>query len=94
MKDETRIKNIYKNERLIKKNLLMTESQMVNSWQKKMKSLSPNQFENQEPMKDREAMSDYDSDGPDTICQKIAISINKKTIKIAISWEEKKPKLK
>jgi len=50
-----------------------------------MKSLSPNQFENQEPMKDREAMSDYDSDGPDTICQKIAISINKKTIKIANS---------
>jgi len=67
---------------------------MVNSWQKKMKSLSPNQFENQEPMKDREAMSDYDSDRPDTIRQKIAMSINKKTIKIANSWEEKKPKLK
>lgn len=59
-----------------------------------MKSLSPNQFENQEPMKDREAMSDYDSDRPDTIRQKIAMSINKKTIKIANSWEEKKPKLK
>jgi hypothetical protein len=50
-----------------------------------MKSLSPNQFENQEPMKDREAMSDYNSDGPDTICQKIAMSTNKKTIKIANS---------
>jgi hypothetical protein len=50
-----------------------------------MKSLSPSQFENPEPMKDREAMSDYDSDGPDTIRQKIAMSTNKKTIKIANS---------
>jgi len=40
-------------------------------------------------MKDREVVPDYDSDGSDTIRQKIAMSTNKKTMKISNSWQEK-----
>jgi len=34
-------------------------------------------------MKDHKVVPDYDSDGSDTIRQKIAMSTNKKTMKIA-----------
>jgi len=86
-KNERLCKNSKDRRRWIKKNSFVTDSKMKNLWQKKKKKKS----KTKSVWKSRiiEGLpSCYDSDGPDKICQKIAMSCNNKTMKITKNWRK------